>query len=86
MNFSVHMDESTLADLNRIAKEEGKSRSALLAEAFRRYSVERMQLQASNGWPQSLIDHWNTAKPEDFADHPDFSSTQDLRPLNDSKL
>ena len=86
MNFSVHMDEPTLAELNRIAKEEGKSRSALLAEAFRRYSKERERHAESNGWPKVLIDHWNSANPEGFADHPDFGNTQDLAPLNDQSL
>jgi metal-responsive CopG/Arc/MetJ family transcriptional regulator len=41
MNFSVHMDEPTLLELNRIAKEDGKSRSALLSEAFRKYLDDR---------------------------------------------
>lgn len=86
MNFSVHMDELTLSELNRLAKEEGKSRSALLSEAFRRYLDEHARRLETNGWPQVLIDHWNNAKPEDFANHPDFGSTQDLLPLGDPKL
>jgi metal-responsive CopG/Arc/MetJ family transcriptional regulator len=86
MNFSVHMDENTLAELNRLAKEEGKSRSALLSEAFRQYSDERSKRVRTNGWPQVLIDHWNTANPEDFSTHPDFGDTADLKPLRDPSL
>lgn len=52
MNFSVHMDELTLSELNRLAKEEGKSRSALLSEAFRRYLDEHARRLETNGWPQ----------------------------------
>jgi metal-responsive CopG/Arc/MetJ family transcriptional regulator len=86
MNFSVHMDEKTLAELNQVAKEEGKSRSALLSEAFRRYSEERAQRVQTNGWPQLLIDHWNKAKPADYSEHPDFGDTADLKPLRDQLL
>jgi predicted transcriptional regulator len=86
MNFSVHMDEKTLAELNQVAKEEGKSRSALLSEAFRRYSDERSQREHTNQWPQVLIDHWNKAKPADYSEHPDFGDTADLQPLRDPAL
>jgi metal-responsive CopG/Arc/MetJ family transcriptional regulator len=86
MNFSVHMDEKTLAELNQVAKEEGISRSALLSEAFRRYSEERSQRVQTNGWPQVLIDHWNQTKPEDYSDHPDFGGASDFKPLRDQLL
>jgi metal-responsive CopG/Arc/MetJ family transcriptional regulator len=86
MNFSVHMDEKMLAELNQVAKEEGKSRSALLSEAFRRYSEERTQRVHTNGWPQVLIDHWDKAKPADYSEHPDFGDTSDLKPLREPTL
>jgi metal-responsive CopG/Arc/MetJ family transcriptional regulator len=86
MNFSVHMDDVTLRDLDQTAKEEGKSRSALLKEAFKAYLEERRRRDKNNGWPQSLIDHLNNTKPEDFADLPDFGDTSDLLPLKDPVL
>jgi metal-responsive CopG/Arc/MetJ family transcriptional regulator len=86
MNFSVHMDEKTLAELNQVAKEEGKSRSALLSDAFRRYSEERSRQIRTNGWPQVLIDHWDKAKPADYSEHPDFGDTADLQSLRDPSL
>jgi metal-responsive CopG/Arc/MetJ family transcriptional regulator len=86
MNFSVHMDEKTLAELNQLAKEEGKSRSALLSDAFRQYSDERSKQVRTNGWPQLLIDHWSKAKPEDYSEHPDFGDTADLKPFSDPSL
>jgi metal-responsive CopG/Arc/MetJ family transcriptional regulator len=86
MNFSVHMDERTLAELNRLAKEEGISRSALLSEAFRQYSDERSNRVRTNGWPQVLVDHWNKVNAEDYSEHPDFGNTTDLKPLRDPLL
>jgi metal-responsive CopG/Arc/MetJ family transcriptional regulator len=86
MNFSVHMDEPTLLELNRIAKEDGKSRSALLSEAFRKYLDDRSREQKLSGWPQVLVDHWNNASPLDLTPHPDFANTDDLKPLRDPVL
>jgi metal-responsive CopG/Arc/MetJ family transcriptional regulator len=83
LNFSVHMDEKTLAELNQVAKEEGKSRSALLSEAFRWYAEERSQRIYNNGWPQILIDHWDKAPSEDYSEHPDFGGTAGLKPFRD---
>jgi metal-responsive CopG/Arc/MetJ family transcriptional regulator len=86
MNFSVHMDEATLSELNRVAKEEGKSRSALLSEAFKLYVDERNEHTQTKGWPKVLVDHWNSVAAESFLDHPDFGNTDDLKPLHDPAL
>jgi metal-responsive CopG/Arc/MetJ family transcriptional regulator len=83
MNFSIHMDSPTLGLLDATAKAEGKSRSALLREAFHHYLDDRAQRQANAGWSQVLVDHWATAKASDFADIPDFDDTSDLLPLRD---
>jgi metal-responsive CopG/Arc/MetJ family transcriptional regulator len=81
MNFSVHMDDKTLQELTLTARSEGRSRSALLTEAFRQYVKQRDEAQANNGWPQVLVDHLKIVGNQSF---PDFDDVSDLLPLNDN--
>ncbi len=83
MNFSVHMDQKTLLDLTATARAEGKSRSALLTEAFKQYVEQRQLRETNNGWPQSLLDHFNSDQAIELHD---FDNTSDLLPLRDDVL
>jgi metal-responsive CopG/Arc/MetJ family transcriptional regulator len=83
MNFSVHMDDKTLGDLTATARAEGRSRSALLTEAFKLYVEQRQLLDMNNGWPQLLLDHFNS---DEAIELHDFDNTSDLLPLRDNVL
>jgi predicted amino acid racemase len=50
MNFSIHMDEETLRQIELLAKKTGKSRNALLNIAAREY----VRGQSKREWPGTV--------------------------------
>lgn len=49
MNFSVHLDRETAAALERLVRETGKSRNALIVQA-----VRDLVAGGRRGWPASV--------------------------------
>lgn len=62
MNFSVHIDAATADALERLVRETGKSRNALIVEAVRGLLAGR-----GRGWPAS-VRSWL----DDGGDRPDI--------------
>lgn len=51
MTFSIYLDDALTDSLNRLAKERGKSRNALIKEALRDWLTQRQPA----GWPSQVI-------------------------------
>lgn len=86
MNINIYLQDQLLAEVDRLARETGRSRSALIREAIEAWLARR---SGKEGWPASVRD-WkgvpdfppfetarreSAARPEDpFAD-PAFPSS-----------
>lgn len=68
MNFSVHMDEKTAAELAELARETGKTRNALLVQAVREFVSRRRPKK----WPEAVLEHLRSV--DEPLDLPPFES------------
>ncbi|MFM9881272.1 MAG: hypothetical protein ACKVOO_12780 [Burkholderiaceae bacterium] len=71
MNFSIHLPQPLLLDLDDYAKSHNTSRSGVVREAVQAYLVQ----QKKSEWPADLL-AWMKAPPDpiDTADWPDFDA------------
>ena len=59
MNFSIHMDDETLRQIEVLAKKTGKSRNALVNIAVREF----MRSQSRREWPKTVTRWLEVKRP-----------------------
>lgn len=71
MNFSVHLPQPLLLDLDQFAKAHNTSRSSVVREAVQAYLTREKKSE----WPADLV-AWMKAPPDpkDTEDWPDFDA------------
>ncbi len=78
MNFSIHIDEETAVRLEKLARETGKKRNALIREAINRL----LQTETRKKWPKAVLELAGSAK--DLV--PFESFRKELPPLDEDPL
>lgn len=61
MNFSVHFDEATIAQLTAAVRRSGLTRNRLIVRAVQ----EWLERNAEKEWPAALRAHWRNPAPEE---------------------
>jgi metal-responsive CopG/Arc/MetJ family transcriptional regulator len=81
MNFSVHLDDRTMAALEDLARTSRKTRNALIRQAV----TELLERQRHGEWPASVLEFF--ASPTDNSDLVPFEARRDeLVPPEESRL
>ena len=71
MNFSVHLPQPLLANLDNFAKTHKTSRSGVVREAVERYLAQKAQSE----WPADMLAWMQSPSDErDIHDWPDFDA------------
>ncbi len=60
MNFSLHLDDETLARLNQAVERTGQTRNRLIGAAVR----EWLGRYEAADWSPTLSEHWRNPAPE----------------------
>jgi hypothetical protein len=83
MNFSIHMDEGTLRQIEALAKKTGKSRNALVNIAVREF----VRGQSRREWPATVARWLDIRRPAKIRNFAGFEANRgELGKLRDVEL